>query len=222
MKTISKLALFSALSLSLASGVLMAQQAPVNEPPAPQGQMDNPPPPPPGGPMAERGDDDGRGWGWRKHHHRWNGEDRNGRGGPDRFGRHERDGRDGPGRGFGPRMMLVDVNGDGVISDDEASILADRAFMRLDRDRDGSLSEEEFTSRPGPRGRMGWMGWGGKEEAEAVLKVRKDKFVALDADKNGSLTKLEFFAEAKTRLAEADADKDGKVTPWEFRAALRP
>ena len=46
-----------------------------------------------------------------------------------------------------------------------------------------------------------------------VEKVRKDKFATLDTNKDASLDKAEFFAEAKAKLAAADTDKDGKVTP---------
>ena len=111
------------------------------------------------------------------------------------------------------KMHIVDVNADGVIGDDEAAALAEQHFMRLDRDRDGQISEAEFTTPPHGRG---WFNWGGEETA-AVVKVRKDKFAVLDADKNGNITKVEFFADAKLRLASADTDKDGKVSPWEFR-----
>jgi Ca2+-binding EF-hand superfamily protein len=122
-------------------------------------------------------------------------------------------------------MRIIDANADGAINDDEAASMADFAFMRMDRDRDGAVSEAEFTQHRGPGGhggRGGWFRWLAKDEAEAVLKVRKDKFAALDADKNGNLSKTEFFAEAKAKLAAADTDKDGKVTPWEFRASVDP
>jgi uncharacterized low-complexity protein len=142
----------------------------------------------------------------------------------DKHARWRGDRRDGHGRHNGERhmMRIIDVNADGIINDDEAASLADFAFMRMDQDRDGTLSTAEFTEMRGfGRGdgfARGWFNWGGKEEADAVLKVRKDKFTSLDADKNGSVSKAEFFADAKTKLAAADTDKDGKVTPWEFRA----
>jgi hypothetical protein len=125
------------------------------------------------------------------------------------------------GRGHGGRhgggMRIIDANNDGVISEDEAASLADRAFARMDDDRDGKVTEAEFTE--GPRGRRGgWFNWS-QAETDAVMKVRKDRFASLDANKDASLDKAEFFAEAKAKFAAADADKDGKVTPWEFRAA---
>lgn len=121
----------------------------------------------------------------------------------------------GPGE-RGGRQMLIDVNADGIINDDEAAVLADHAFNRMDENRDGSLTETEFTTPRGHRG--GWFNWGNSDETAAVLKVRKDKFATLDTDKNATINKVEFFADAKAKLAAADTDKDGKVTPWEFRA----
>jgi hypothetical protein len=124
-------------------------------------------------------------------------------------GRHSVEGKHG-GRG----MHMIDANGDGVIGDDEAAGLAEHRFNRLDRDRDGNITETEFTSPP----RRGWHAWFGSAESEAVMKVRKEKFAALDTNKNLGVDKAEFLAEAKAKLAAADTDKDGKVTPWEFRA----
>jgi hypothetical protein len=132
-------------------------------------------------------------------------------------GRHHGKGRHG-GRHGGQMFQMIDANGDGAIGDDEAASLAERAFMRLDRDNDGTVSEAEFISPPG-RGQRFWSSWFGNEEQAAVQNVRKQKFAGFDTDKNANLSKTEFFAEAKSRLTAADADKDGKVTPWEFRAA---
>jgi EF hand len=137
--------------------------------------------------------------------------------GPDGMGGgHHRGGRHGEGRGGRHGMPVIDINMDGVIGDEEAAMLADHAFSRMDQDRNDALSEAEFTTPP-QGGHRGWFSWG-QEEVAAVTDVRKTKFVVLDADKNGAVSRAEFFADAKAKLAAADADKDGKVTPWEFRA----
>ncbi len=193
MNSILKLALASALMLSAAIGVAKAQQATdVPAPPSGAEQMDDGP---------DDGPDDGQeGWG---HHGRKQG------------------GRHGEGRGKhrGGRQMLIDVNADGVINDDEAAVLADHAFNRMDQNADASLNETEFTTMRGGKGHGGgWFNWGNSDEAAAVLKVRKDKFVVLDTDKNAGISRIEFFADAKAKLAAADTDRDGKVSPWEFRA----
>jgi hypothetical protein len=142
--------------------------------------------------MADRGDGDGHRGGWHR-----------GKGHGERGGR---------------MMRMIDANGDGTISEDEAAAMADRMYTRLDQNNDGFLDKSEFAMPHRHGGIRAWFGFGADELA-AVQKVREDKFVALDADKDGKLTKAEFFAEAKGRLAAADTDKDGKVSPWEFRAA---
>jgi EF hand len=127
--------------------------------------------------------------------------------GPYGKGRHGHGGPHGPGR-------LIDANFDNVIGDDEAASIADREFGRIDSDRNGALSEAEFTT---VRGKGRWWDWTQTQDA-GMTDGLKTKFAALDADKNASVTKTEFMADAKTRHAAADADKDGKVTPWEFRS----
>jgi hypothetical protein len=228
MSKLTSLALASALMLGAGAGIASAQST-TNAPPSPPAQAAPQDCGPdnmgygcgmgPGGmgmgPDGMGPDGDGEGWG--RHGGRHGGKHAG-------MGGH---GRDGHGRHGGGRMMrIIDANADGVINDDEAASMADFAFMRMDGDRDGAVSEAEFTEGRGfgRRGGMGggWFRWLGKDEADAVLKVRKDKFATLDADKNGSISKTEFFAEAKTRLAAADADKDGKVTPWEFRSSVDP
>jgi EF hand len=130
--------------------------------------------------------------------------------------RHHGKGRHGHG-GPGGMGRMIDANFDNVIGDDEAASLADREFMRLDQDRNGSVTEAEFTAPRGPQGRW-WRQWTQSQD-QAVADGLSAKFTTLDADKNGQVTKAEFLTDAKTRYAAADADKDGKVSPWEFRAA---
>jgi EF hand len=198
MNTFSKLSIASALMLSTAFGVASAQQANEPDPAPPAAQCEDGDGPDCDNDMA--GNDDRR---MGRH---------GGRHG-DGEGRHSMGGRHGGGRG----MQIFDANNDGVIGEDEAASMAERGFMRMDRDRDGKVTEAEFTAGPhGKRG--GWFNWNSDEQA-AVEKVRKDKFATLDVNKDASLDKAEFFADAKAKLAAADADKDGKVSPWEFRAS---
>lgn len=148
---------------------------------------------------SEQMAEDGQGGGQGRHH------------GRDHGGRH------GGGRGGKHRLMIIDANADGIIGDDEAAAMAQAMFQRQDRDGNGALSLEEFTSNGhGKR----WFNWGNSEDAAAIEKSRAERFAALDADKDKTVTIAEFFADAKTKLASADTDKDGKVTPWEFRALI--
>jgi Ca2+-binding EF-hand superfamily protein len=118
----------------------------------------------------------------------------------------------GPGM-MGRMMGVVDDNGDGVISADEAASRVEAVFAAMDADDDGSLTEEEYMAvRMGP-------GFGLNQDRQADMQARKkERFAAIDPDKDGKVTQAEFLAAAQKRFAEADTDKDGKVTPWEFRA----
>jgi hypothetical protein len=163
----------------------------------------NPPPPPPAeeqldGDADQRMADDGcMGGGGQHGMHRM-------------YGRH---GHGGPGgmRGMG---RMIDANGDSVIGDSEAAVLADHGFQRLDRDASGDLDEAEFTT---VRKRGGWWRWT-QAQNEGVSEGLKAKFATLDADKNSKVSKAEFMSDAQTRFAAADTNKDGKVSPWEFFA----
>jgi hypothetical protein len=131
---------------------------------------------------------------------------------PDRGRKHGP--RDGQHHGGKHRLTLVDLNADGVIGDDEAAVVAERIFGRLDRDNSGDLSEAEFTTLP--RGRGWWRMFGAQDEA--VVEVLKAKYASIDSNKDQKVVKTEFLVDARARFQAADADKDGKVTPWEFRS----
>jgi Ca2+-binding EF-hand superfamily protein len=109
-------------------------------------------------------------------------------------------------------MAQIDSNDDGVISDDEAAAQVESVFLAMDADDDGELTEEEFmTVRMGP-------GQGLNSARRKQMEERKRaRFVEMDADKSGKVSKSEFIAAGKARFLAADGDGDGKVTPWEFR-----
>jgi EF-hand domain pair/EF hand len=151
------------------------------------------------------------------------GQDGGKHGGGRHGGRHHGDGMDGGRHGGGQHggrgMQIIDANNDGVIAADEAASLADHMFNRLDGDSDGIVTEAEFTTPPQARH---WFSWGASGvDVAALLEKRKALFAELNVDKNASISKAEFFANAQKQLASADTDKDGKITPWEYRLLPR-
>lgn len=114
-----------------------------------------------------------------------------------------------PGRG---RFALIDINEDGVVSDEEAASAADEVFTAMDADDDGSVTLEEYmTVRMGPQ--LGY----NPERQEAMQQAKQDRFTAMDGDGDGKVSKAEFLNAAQAHHQAADADGDGKVSPWEHR-----
>ncbi|MCC2609090.1 EF-hand domain-containing protein [Neorhizobium petrolearium] len=115
-----------------------------------------------------------------------------------------------PGRG---RFAMIDANGDGKVTAEEAASAAEDVFIAMDADDNGDLSKDEYMAvRMGPQ--MGW----NKDRQAAREKAKLTRFDEMDQDKNGTVTQVEFIAGAKAHYDAADADKNGEVTPWEWRS----
>jgi Ca2+-binding EF-hand superfamily protein len=107
-----------------------------------------------------------------------------------------------------------------------------KAFDRLDTNKDGSISREEFAKgreirierrivRGGPEGagavnRMQWREHGGKLGGMRGARM----IVMSDTDKDGRITLAEAEAMTLQHFDQMDANKDGRVTAEERRAAL--
>ena len=121
----------------------------------------------------------------------------------------------------------MDANKDGKIdSADKAARQAQR-FAKLDTDKNGAISQSEFATAHADRGdRMGKRGEGkrrmgkrgGKHGMHGMHRGMGMK--AVDANKDGVVTRAEFNAAAMARFAKADTDGNGMVTKAE-RAAQR-
>ncbi len=204
MKTPAKTLLALLLGATVLASVVpsFAQTTETPTPPAAEQPAD--------APDADMAEGDGHGWGWWGRGH---GKGHHGRG--DGEGRGRGHGGHGEGRGGhgGQMMQLIDANADGVIGDDEAAARVENVFMAMDANSSGDITEAEFMAV-----RMG-LGEGRNSERQAMMQERKKaRFVEMDADKDGKVTKEQFLSAGKSRFAAADTDKDGKVNPWEFRS----
>ncbi len=165
-----------------------------------------------------------------------------GPGGPGGFG-----GPGGPGGrgGFGPGMMLAsqmlsqaDKNGDQKLTQDEFTALADAWFDKLDADKAGKLTQEQFNERfgevlPPPQGfgppggggpgggpgEGGPPGGGGRGFGPGRF-MGRGLFTAADSDKDGSLTRAEFKGTFAKWFGDWDSDKSGSLDENELRMGL--
>ncbi len=111
------------------------------------------------------------------------------------------------------RFELVDWDGDGVISADEAARRHEEVFTLIDADADGALTLAEYLSVRFGRGAEGGAN---REEMDKHKSVR---FESMDADDDKRVRKTEFMAAGEKQHGAADTNGDGKVSIWEYRAA---
>lgn len=102
-------------------------------------------------------------------------------------------GRGGPGMGW---LRGADANKDGVITLEEAQAAAAKQFDQFDRTKDGAVDKADFDAM--------------KKE---MTDYRVKRFIhAFGADKDGKVTKDQFFAKARERFAAMDRNNDGTIS----------
>ncbi len=138
-------------------------------------------------------------------------------------------GRGGGRGGLGPGMMLApqilsqgDKNADEKLTREELGALADVWSNKLDPDKVGTVTQEQFAERlgdivPAPQG-FGPPG-GGRGFGPGRF-IGPGLFTAVDADKNGSLTRAELRGVFEKWSSDWDADKSGSLSEPELRTGL--
>jgi hypothetical protein len=118
------------------------------------------------------------------------------------------------GSNWRPMMgQLIDADGDGIISDDEAATRHEEMFATFDLNDDGQVTLDEYMSMQMGAGMGVWY--------EQRLAEKIKRFETLDSDGDGILSQVEFMDSGQQSFADSDRDGDGKVTVWEFRAQRR-
>lgn len=115
--------------------------------------------------------------------------------GPGMGGGMGRGGRGGHGGGMG-WLRGADANKDGAITLDEALAAATKEFDRFDRNKDGTIDTADFEAMR-------------KEMADYRVKRFIHNF---GADKDGKVSKDQFFAKANERFAQMDRNNDGTIS----------
>src|SRR2546425_1673970 len=142
--------------------------------------------------------------------------------------------------GFGPGMFVApqmlsqaDKNADQKVTKEEFSALADAWFDKLDSDKAGKLSQEQFTEKlsevllppqgfgpPGGAPPGGGQRPGGGRGFGPGRFIGPGIFTAADADKDGSLTRSELKSTFERWFAEWDSDKSGSLNEDKLREGL--
>ena len=136
----------------------------------------------------------------------------------------------GGGRGGGPGMMLApqilsqgDKNEDQKLSKAEFTTLADVWFDKLDAGKTGNLSQEQFIENfgellPAPQG-FGPPPGAGRGFGPGRF-IGPGLFKAVDANKDGSLTRAELKAVFEKWASDWDSDKSGSLNEEKLRTGL--
>jgi len=149
------------------------------------------------------------------------------------------------------RAAIPDPDLDGIVTRAEAARYYEARFALIDRDRDGRLSGREFLRPAAVRSRqargssrvapldydaagtdsagaltakelLGSNNWRGASPIAAGADGQRQAiFDALDADRDGALSRQEFTAAGAEDFAASDADGNRRVTTREFYAGKR-
>jgi hypothetical protein len=149
----------------------------------------------------------------------------------------------GPG-GFGPGMLVgpqvfaqADKNGDQKVTKEEFTALADVWFDKLDPQRTGKVSLEQFADRlpeilPPPQGQVGFgprgggMQGGGRQFGGRRggfgpgMPLVPGLFAAMDAGRDGSITRAELKGTFAKWCGEWDTEKTGALNEEKLGAGL--
>ncbi len=119
-----------------------------------------------------------------------------------------------------------DKNADQELTKDELSALAEAWFDKLDADKAGKLTQQQFTAKFGgllpaqnpPAGVPPGGGRGGRGGPGGF--IGGGLFTATDADKDGSLTRAEFKSAFEKWATSFDSDKSGSLNQEKLVAGL--
>lgn len=104
-------------------------------------------------------------------------------------------------------LEIYDDDGDDVLTREQYNAQRARAFAATDLNKDGKLDETEYTKEFAAR-----LSHRIDERREDQLKQGRVRFKAIDDDKNGGISRDEYFAMSARMFDRTDTNKDGLVS----------
>ena len=108
-----------------------------------------------------------------------------------------------------------DLNGDGKVTKDEYAAGREKEFERMDADKDGGLSLDEYAGDFKARlpAKIAALP-ADKRDAQRARELRQVevRFGVLDSDKSGKITPAEFAYSGWMMFSTHDANRDGAIT----------
>ena len=99
----------------------------------------------------------------------------------------------------------LDTNKDGIISKEEYAKRGAERFKKKDKDKNGKITSGEYTAAA----------------VERAMKRAKRRFKKLDTDQNGVLDVNEASVRRDKRFSRIDANHNGKITRTKIEAAKK-
>ena len=125
----------------------------------------------------------------------------------------------GPG-GHDP-MTMFDADGNQALSLAEVRQGAQTMFAKVDSNKDGRVTAEEFRAHHRAAGDRRGEHPGGKAGPHKAKRGGPHGPMHMDKDGDGAVSIAEMQSEMESHFARADADRDGSVTRAEMEAAHR-
>jgi hypothetical protein len=119
-------------------------------------------------------------------------------------------------------MAMFDADGNQALSLAEVRQGAQTMFGRVDANKDGRITADEFRAHHGQEGDRHGPGGAGKDgPPEARREGPPHGPIHMDTDRDGAVSLAEMQAGMESHFTRADANRDGSVTREEMEAAHR-